>query len=169
MPPEAWRFSVTGHGKPILANSPSALVPRFNLAHTAGLVACAFSRDFEVGIDVENRQRTVNLDVARRFFAPAEVAYLEQAPEDRREDIFLLFWTLKEAYIKARGLGLSLPLEQFAFTLGDPPQIAFAPAMRDDPSCWRFFLPPVPSPMPPYSMRPRSRKSTASRRSRSLT
>src|SRR6266403_68368 len=72
LPPEAWRFSVSSHGKPILANSPSAHMPRFNLAHTEGLVACAVARDFEVGIDVENRERTVNLDVARRFFAPTE-------------------------------------------------------------------------------------------------
>jgi len=147
MPPEAWRFSATGNGKPILANSPSSWVPRFNLAHTEGLVACAFARDLEVGIDVENRERAVNLDVARRFFAPAEVAYLEQAPEQRRERIFLLFWTLKEAYIKARGMGLSLPLEQFAFTLGDPPRISFEPAMKDDPASWGFFLPQVPSPV----------------------
>ena len=65
------------------------------------------ARDFEVGIDVENIGRSINLDLARRFFAPAEVAFLEQMPENQRQATFFLFWTLKEAYVKARGVGLS--------------------------------------------------------------
>jgi 4'-phosphopantetheinyl transferase len=146
--PDAWLFTANRFGKPVLANSPSEPALQFNLAHTEGLVACVVARDFEVGIDVENIGRSVNLDIARRYFAPAEVAFLEQVPEGMRQRVFFLFWTLKEAYVKARGMGLSLPLEQFAFQLDNlhSPSITFERAMGDDPANWRFFLPDVASP-----------------------
>jgi 4'-phosphopantetheinyl transferase len=112
------------------------------------MVACAVTRACEVGIDVENLDRSTNLDVARRYFAPAEVAYLETVPEDRQPAVFLRFWTLKEAYVKARGIGLSLPLEQFAFHIGDSasPRIVFEPAMNDDENDWQFLAPNLGSP-----------------------
>ena len=144
--PQAWTFATNRFGKPVVANALAGRIPRFNLSHTEGLVACVLARDFEVGIDVENVGRSVNLDIARRFFAPAEVAYLEKAAEDEQQRIFFLFWTLKEAYVKARGMGLSLPLEQFAFWLDTPPSITFEPAMQEDPTRWRFFLPDIASP-----------------------
>ena len=145
--PHEWLFTTSRFGKPVLANGPAEPNLLFNLSHTEGLVACVVARDWEVGIDVENVGRSVNLDVARRFFAPAEVAFLEQVPEDQRQTTFFLFWTLKEAYVKARGLGLSLPLDQFAFRLDNPrsPTITFDPAMHEDSDNWRFFLPEVPS------------------------
>jgi 4'-phosphopantetheinyl transferase len=141
--PHAWVFTTNRFGKPILANSPEPM--QFNLSHTEGLVACALARNFEVGIDVESIERSANMDIARRFFAPAEVAFLENTPEERRQAVFFQFWTLKEAYIKARGQGLSMPLEQFAFRLEEPPRVTFEPAMRDDPEAWRFLMPSVPS------------------------
>jgi 4'-phosphopantetheinyl transferase len=146
--PDAWRFTPNRFGKPVLANSPCEPAPRFNLAHTDGLVACVVARDFDVGIDVENVGRSANLDIARRYFALAEVAILEQAPESERQRLFFVFWTLKEAYVKARGMGLSLPLEQFAFGLENlqSPTITFEPAMREDPAQWQFYLPDLPSP-----------------------
>lgn len=144
MEPRAWRFTANNHGKPILAGD---FAPHFNLSHTEGLVACALSSDFEVGIDVENLGRSANMDVAQRFFAAAEVAHLEKLPAERQPEAFFLFWTLKESYVKARGLGLSLPLEQFAFCLDDlaAPTVVFEPVLGDDPAQWRFFLPNVPS------------------------
>jgi 4'-phosphopantetheinyl transferase len=145
--PHEWIFTTNRFGKPVVANGAPESNLQFNLSHTEGLVACVVARDREVGIDVENVGRSVNLDVARRFFAPAEVAFLEQLPDDQRQASFFLFWTLKEAYVKARGLGLSLPLEQFAFRLEDlqAPTITFEPVMKEDPADWRFFLPAVPS------------------------
>jgi len=136
--PEGWVFTTNPFGKPVLANGEV----QFNLSHTQGMVACVLARNFEVGIDVENVDRSANLDVARRYFAPAEVAYLEKVPEERRGATFFLFWTLKEAYVKARGIGLSLPLEQFAFQLHDlaTPRIVFDPAMKEDADAWQFFL-----------------------------
>jgi 4'-phosphopantetheinyl transferase len=77
--------------------------------------------------------------VADRFFAPSEAAWLRQTPAERRWETFLDFWTLKEAYIKARGLGLNLPLDEFAFHLGSSEvSISFSPPLQDDPRYWQF-------------------------------
>src|SRR5207249_8661698 len=86
--PDMWLFSSNRFGKPVLANCPCEITPRFNLAHTDGLVACVVARDFDVGIDVESLGRSANLDIARRYFAPAEVAFLEQAPASERQRLF---------------------------------------------------------------------------------
>ena len=74
--PHEWIFTTNRFGKPVVANGPPESNLQFNLSHTEGLVACVVAGDREVGIDVENVGRSVNLDVARRFFAPAEVAFL---------------------------------------------------------------------------------------------
>jgi 4'-phosphopantetheinyl transferase len=145
--PEEWIFASNNLGKPVLTNGTADSSICFNLSHTDGLVVCAVARNIEVGIDVENINRKVNLDLAERYFAPAEVAYLDTMPKERLHAVFFLFWTLKEAYIKARGMGLTLPLDQFAFCLENlqTPQITFEPAMRENPGDWRFYLPEVPS------------------------
>lgn len=140
-PPREWRFRLASHGRPELDPCGQALPPlRFNVSHTAGLVACAVTLDRDVGVDVEHTQRRLMHDVADRYFAPAEVSALRALPVDVQETTFFDYWTLKEAYIKARGLGLSIPLEQFAFTLrrGQAPTISFAPELQDDPATWLF-------------------------------
>jgi 4'-phosphopantetheinyl transferase len=78
--------------------------------------------------------------VAGRFFAPGEVRDLHALPAGEQTKVFFDYWTLKEAYIKARGFGLALPLGDFAFTLSPPapPTISFEPALDDDPSTWQF-------------------------------
>ena len=70
----------------------------------------------------------------------SEVNDLKALPDDEQARAFFDYWTLKEAYIKARGFGLALPLADFAFTLAPPapPQIAFEPALEDDPDTWQF-------------------------------
>ncbi len=95
-------------------------------------------------MDVENLNRAISLDIARSFFAPAEADYLDALPPQHRQETFFAFWTLKEAYIKACGQGLSLALNRFAFTL-DPVSISFAPDLQDDPMLWQFIhLRPTP-------------------------
>lgn len=89
---------------------------RFNLSHTEGLVVLAVA-ETEVGVDVEwldRPGRTVEL--ADRYFAPAETAVLRALPTDQQRDRFFDLWTLKESFIKARGLGLAIPLASFAFS-----------------------------------------------------
>ncbi|MGH9383312.1 MAG: 4'-phosphopantetheinyl transferase family protein [Vicinamibacterales bacterium] len=140
--PAAWRFIANDHGRPEVLDRPAGVADlRFNLSHTHGLIACAVTVGREVGVDVEDITRDVTHDVAGRFFAPREVADLRSLPSADQERVFFDYWTLKEAYIKARGLGLSLPLSDFAFCLRPPalPTIAFEPTIRDDPASWQFF------------------------------
>lgn len=136
--PEAWSFTLNAHGRPDVAGHRL----RFNLSHTDGMAICAVALDVEVGADVEDTQRRgETVELADRFFAPAEAAALRALPVERQRERFFELWTLKEAYIKARGMGLYLPLEQFAFELrpGEPPRISFDPRMEDRPASWQFF------------------------------
>ena len=141
VPPTRWRFVATDHGRPEIANLPPGAPPlRFNVSHTAGLVACAVTAGRDIGLDVENVDRRVTRDVAGRFFAPREVADLRALPRERQPLVFFDYWTLKEAYIKARGLGLALPLRHFAFDLsgGADPVISFDETIADTPVSWQF-------------------------------
>lgn len=136
----AWRFRITPHGQPELDMTGDLARLRFNLSHTRGLVACAAAVDCDVGVDVEWMDRSLTHDVAERFFSPHEVADLRSLPKDDQPRVFFDYWTLKEAYIKARGLGLAIPLDHFSFLLRPPapPSIAFEPALDDDPARWQF-------------------------------
>jgi len=137
-PPAAWHFRENRFGKPELDPPPGCPALRFNLSHTDGLAVCAVALDRVIGVDVENLNHKPSLDIAHRFFAPSEADYLNGLPEERRTAAFFALWTLKEAYIKARGDSLSLPLDRFIFKL-DPITVTFAPDMNDDSSRWRFF------------------------------
>ena len=116
IPPDGWQFSRNAYGKPAIANSAYGWL-QFNLSHTHGLVACAVARDCAVGVDVEGIRNLSDLPgLCQYAFAPVEMADVLNAPSQQEQtERFFSYWTLKEAYIKARGLGLSLPLQQFAF------------------------------------------------------
>jgi 4'-phosphopantetheinyl transferase len=136
--PSDWRFVANDHGRPEIAEQATDL--RFNLSNTRGLVVCAVARDRDVGVDVERIARSAPLDVADRFFAPVEVVALRAlAPSDQGRRFFD-YWTLKESYIKARGLGLALPLAGFAFRFAEDgmPSIEVDPSLGDDGSRWQF-------------------------------
>jgi len=139
--PRDWSFVIDPHGRPELTMRP-AHVPdlRFNLTHTTGLVACAVTVGREVGIDVEHIGRTVTFEVPERFFSPREVADLRALPHIQQKTAFFDYWTLKESYIKARGLGLALPLRHFTFlrAADRDPEIVFAPELPDDAASWQF-------------------------------
>lgn len=139
--PAAWRFVATPHGRPELAPGVCPLPLRFNLSHTHGQVAVAVTLVRDVGVDVESHDRPGDpVASAADYFAPAELDALRALPAAARTERFFVYWTLKEAYIKARGLGLSLPLELFAFDVADPGPIAvaFTPPLVDDPAAWHF-------------------------------
>jgi 4'-phosphopantetheinyl transferase len=138
--PRAWTFRANAWGRPELAGPEGAPPLRFNLAHTDGLIACAVAWDREIGVDVEDAARErPTLEIAGDFFSPFEHEALCRAPQSERRDRFFDYWTLKEAYIKARGMGLAIPLHQFSFVL-EPGRvrIAFAPELDDDPATWQF-------------------------------
>lgn len=141
-PPRDWRFETNAHGCPFVVPA-QAGAPRltFNLSHTTGLVALAVTRGRLVGVDVERVDRVLREDVAGRHFAPDEVRDLRALPMDQQARAFFEYWTLKEAYIKARGLGLAIPLADFAFTLAPPeaPTIRFVEGFDDRAERWQFW------------------------------
>ncbi len=137
-PPAAWRFVTNPQGRPELAPGVAELPLRFNLSHTEGLVACAVALGRDVGVDVEHIEPPVlDLGLAAHCFAPSEALGLAAQPVSARREHFYAIWTLKEAYIKARGLGLSLPLDKFAFEL-PALRITIDPALNDDADQWHF-------------------------------
>jgi 4'-phosphopantetheinyl transferase len=138
--PRAWTFVTNEYGCPRVQGEGNAWL-RFNLSHTDGMAMVAVARDVDVGVDVEDAlRRGETVGLADRFFAPSEVKALKALEASRQRERFFEYWTLKEAYIKARGMGLSLPLDQFAFELqpGEPPRIAFDPRLKDEPEGWQF-------------------------------
>jgi 4'-phosphopantetheinyl transferase len=138
-PAASWRFECNEYGKPFIAAPSSDLY--FSLTHTAGLVACAVSLHAEIGVDAERIDRAVEfLMLARRFFAPPEADTLEAAPETILPERFFTLWTLKEAYIKARGMGLSLPLHDFEMRpcTSGAAEIAFLRPTSADDADWRL-------------------------------
>jgi 4'-phosphopantetheinyl transferase len=136
--PEAWTFSADTYGKPSIAAPEAAL--GFSLSHTRGLVGCAVTRTRPLGIDVEDASRPAPLEVAERYFVAGERRDIMAAAPERRGRRFFEYWTLKEAYVKACGLGLSLPLDRFEFRRDADGNwtIAFAPPPLDDPDAWWF-------------------------------
>ena len=119
VPPEKIRFGYSDHGKPrlVCSSAPEQLV-HFNVTHSEGLALYALTRVGEVGVDLERiRPEFAGTDIARRFFSPAEVACLETLPREMWPAAFFNCWTRKEAFIKAKGVGLSLPLNEFDVTL----------------------------------------------------
>ena len=136
-----WRFQQNVYGKPQIAHPLVALPLCFNLSHTNGLIVCLVALDKEIGVDVEDVERPgMMVQAAERFFSRSEVSALRALPKRAQRHRFFEYWTLKEAYIKARGMGLSLPLEQFSFHLeiNRLVQISFDPRLGDDPRSWQF-------------------------------
>ncbi len=139
--PGDWAFDIGAHGRPEIRDTSGGRRLRFNLSHTHGLVAVAVAWERDIGVDVEAAdRRAATLAIADRFFAPTEIAALRAAPAESQQDRFIRTWTLKEAYIKARGMGLALPLQQFAFELHEPDgaTVAFDARLVDDPRAWFF-------------------------------
>lgn len=117
--PARLEFRRAAFGKPALAPACGAAWLRFNLSHSHGLALCAVARHREVGVDVERIRALIDERlIARRFFAPQEVAALESLPAEEQTTAFFRCWTRKEAYIKARGEGLGIPLDSFTVSLG---------------------------------------------------
>jgi 4'-phosphopantetheinyl transferase len=126
MHPAEIDFVYGSNGKPQLGTSCSHKSLYFNLAHSEGVVIYALTRVGEIGIDLEHIRPEFTADeIANRFFSPSEVSCLNAVADEHRAEAFFNCWTRKEAFIKAIGTGLSLPLNQFAVTLapGEPAQL----------------------------------------------
>ncbi len=135
-------FDLNPFGKPSLGGETARGDLQFNLSHTRGLGMLAAARGDELGVDVEQvRDREVDLGIARRFFSPHEVAALEGLPPDEQKVAFYACWTRKEAYIKARGEGLSIPLDQFSVSLapGRPPALVSHETEPEETRRWDLY------------------------------
>jgi 4'-phosphopantetheinyl transferase len=139
VPGPAWRFTTNAYGRPFISEPASYRFLQFNVSHTHGLVACAVAWGCEIGLDVEDSERDIDIAaLAPQVFAPTERAFMARREAEER-NVFFSYWTLKEAYIKARGMGLSIPLDAFWFDLaGERPRIHFTPECPDDPGRWGF-------------------------------
>ncbi len=140
-PAERLRFGTDRLGRPEMT---SPVMPGlfFSLAKTRELAVGLFTFDHDVGVDVELVAPIEAVEMAGHFFSREEFAGLSRLEEDARLSRFYELWTLREAYLKARGIGLTLPLDQLVFrpTPSGGAQAEFGPAIRDDPARWQFGL-----------------------------
>ena len=141
--PRDFVFSTNQYGKPAIANdSASAKGLTFNITHAHELAILVVSRDVELGVDVEStRARRFPPDVAKSYFAPDEAADVTEMSDELQQHRMFEYWTLKESYIKARGMGLSIPLDQFSFarSRGGVVEMTTAPELEDNALNWRFW------------------------------
>jgi 4'-phosphopantetheinyl transferase len=118
--PQSIQFTYNTFGKPAINGSSL----RFNTSHSGGLALFAFTRSRNIGVDLERmRPDFSSREIATQFFSPDEIAALRALPADSQARAFFNCWTRKEAFIKAHGSGLSLPLHKFVVSLDGPAQL----------------------------------------------
>jgi len=141
--PAEWRFTKNPYGKPQASHPDIERTTRFNLSHARGLIICGIAPGVDIGVDVEDTERTTQaaFDSLASYFSEQEIRDLAELTEDRQKQRFFDYWTLKEAYIKARGKGLALPLGQFSFHFtGDTlSEFRVQPELGDDARNWQFW------------------------------
>lgn len=138
--PEAWLFGADALGRPHLL-APQPLSPiEFNIAHSGDLVVLGITTGRALGVDVEDCQRGTDTTILEQYFAPAECVALRALPTAERRRRFFELWTLKESYLKARGLGLRLALHGIAFEFAEPAtvRLSFTGAFPDEAARWAF-------------------------------
>ena len=149
--PADLRFELGAYGKPGLAEGQNTLDLRFNLSHSHQQALIAVARGREVGVDVEfMRADFASDEVATHFFSPAEVKQFVRLPAVVRTRSFFNCWTRKEAYIKARGEGLSHPLDQFDVSFQPGVPAALLESRRDPTEVSRWSFEDL-SPHPAYA------------------
>lgn len=137
--PSQLEFCYGPSGKPALAPGSGTDEVRFNLSHSHGLALYAVTRAREVGIDVERIQPDLAEEqIAERFFSPGEAAELRGLPPGAQAEAFFNCWTRKEAYIKARGEGMAIPLNSFDVSLapGAPATLLSVRSAPEECSRW---------------------------------
>ena len=142
IPNDKLELSRGEHGKPLISSPHSDL--QFNYSHSGDCAAIALCHGPSVGVDIEYCQRNNDLAaISQRFFAASEIAALGDLPRAQQRRRFFQYWTLKEAYIKARGEGIFLGLGNFSFELDDTvPEligISFISEQFDNPERWQFL------------------------------
>ncbi|MGA9575862.1 MAG: 4'-phosphopantetheinyl transferase superfamily protein [Lysobacterales bacterium] len=141
--PGEWQFSKNSYGKPQVSHPELKLTTSFNLSHAKGLIVCAIAPGFDIGVDVEDTQRNTRaaFDSLASYFSEQEIRDLAALPKNKQKQRFFDYWTLKEAYIKARGMGLALPLSKFSFHFiaDDLSEFRVQKELGDDARNWQFW------------------------------
>ena len=144
--PKGLSFSYSSREKPSLAPSYFDSGVTFNISHSGGVVLLAFTRGREIGIDVEQVRSGFEVEaIARRFFSAHEQQQLAELAEEKRFDAFFRCWTRKEAYIKATGDGLSLPLHEFDVAVAEDSGDALTATRPDGDEARKWLLRDVPA------------------------
>lgn len=141
--PAQLQFSYNAYGKPALMEEGGSSGIRFNLSHSQSLALYAIARHRELGVDIEYmRPEFAGAEIAEKFFSPTEVAALRSTPVEQQTEAFFNCWTRKEAYIKARGEGLSFPLDRFnvSLTTGEPEVTLNVPESPDEAARWSLQM-----------------------------
>jgi len=145
--PAAWRFGKNGYGKPEISFPGQSLPVHFNLSHCDGLIMCGITRDYAIGVDAEDAQRTTRaaFESLTSYFSAEEIEALNQLPPEQQKQRFFDYWTLKESYIKARGMGLAIPLDKFSFQFKADrlDGLEIHPDLKDDAKNWQFWRMPM--------------------------
>ncbi len=138
--PQDWEFEYSAKGKPSVASRLGLPHLQFNHSHADALVACAVTHSHPVGVDVESVKRDVDLKIARHCLSPGELQWFQEVGPTEQPAFLLRRWTLKEAYSKARGMGLSLGFTNcsFAFDDADRPLLTCHGTPQEDPRQWQF-------------------------------
>lgn len=153
--PQDWQFSAQEKGKLALASNPNNI--QFNLSHTKELIAFAVTQQHALGVDVEFLERQNDIkSIAKHYFSKPEISELSSLSDKEQASRFYDYWTLKESYIKAWGLGLSIPLRDFSFHINASHsdnlnnssynnitrdiKLSFAPERKDTPENWKSYL-----------------------------
>ena len=141
LPPNQWKFSRGEYGKPEVVNFDLPFF--FNASHSSQFAVCAIGQAGPIGVDIERSDRVCSTDkIAHRFFTKSEAETFSHLTARRRRKMFFELWTLKEAYLKARGIGLRQALNTMSFSkkLDGTITIDLVENFEDDPACWSFSL-----------------------------
>lgn len=136
------RFDYNPYGKPSLIVTQGGNTLRFNLSHSRGMALIAITKNRDIGVDIEGINQDFScLEIAENFFSPLENSVLRSLPEHLQATAFFTCWTRKEAYIKAIGKGLSIPLNQFDVSLapGEPAALLNVEENPEEASKWSLI------------------------------
>lgn len=137
--PQALKFEKKEKGKPYVANTSSNV--HFNLSHTDDTAILAISQQNPIGVDIEKAERKSDISgIADNFFAEQEVSQIKQQDEGQKKAFFFRLWTLKEAFLKATGDGISIGLEKVVFNLNhDKIQLSLSLELNENALDWQFY------------------------------
>jgi len=141
--PSTWQFSQNQHGRPEISAPDIVPLLRFNLTHTNGLVACVITLEVDCGIDVEQLSVRGNpMAIAEKMFAASEQLTLKRLDGQAFLDRFFTYWTLREAYCKALGVGIAFSKKDYCFVEDDSKRwgISFDVPSNKEESPWQFSL-----------------------------